>query len=314
MIYFVLPGEGVFPGIARLFRETQAVVGGEIIYLEGLREVVEEDTVIFGALHPAYSMAIRRNCKAKNKYLHWASPLLQAELAGVEIGYMSVIMGMLRKGIINGIWVIDKGIYDTYKDLGNIFYAPAPFNPAKLSGYRKGVEERDGVSFFSIFHNKQKNVLTQLSAANLAQKECPFTLYVNGLTPEQTAFVKMIWLNCCDLNFMPQEDYFEWISLAKMGMQVSVSEAFDYIAAEFMGLSVPVLMSHVVAHNMGVTDEKLIINDISSVDEIKNGILNVLYADDDEYKLMCRSCRTLVENTAHRNNRMVADMFSTNLI
>jgi len=314
MKYFVTPGKGIFPGIRRLFEEVQAVVGGELIYISDLKKVKEDDTAIFGAWDNRYSMAIRRGCKAKKKYLHWASPLLQTELAGGEIGYIGTIMQLLKQEVLDGIWVIDKGVYDTYNDLGNIFYAPAPFNPAKISDYRKGVEERDGVSFFSIFHNKQKNVLTQLSGAKQAQKESPFTLYVNGLTPEQTAFVKTIGLTYCDLHFMPKEDYFEWVSLSKMGMQVSVSEAFDYIAAEFMGLSVPVLMSHVVARNMGVIDEKLIINDISSVDEIEQGILNVLYADDDEYMLMCRSCRTAIENTAIRNNRDIKDMFSTVLL
>ena len=315
MLFYVLPSEGVFPGIARLFRETQAAVGGEIVYLSDLGKAKEEDTVIFGAWYPPYAMAIRRNCKAKNKYLHWASPLLQTELAGVEIGYLNTIMNLLEQEVLDGIWVIDKGIYDSYKDLGNIFYAPAPFNFEKLSDYRKGVEEREDISFFSIFHNKQKNVLSQLSGAKQAQMEKPFTLYVNGLTPEQTAFVDMIKLKYCDLHFLPQKDYFEWISLAKLGLQVSASEAFDYVAAEFLGLSVPVLMSHVVARNMGIENNtRLIVNDISSVEEIKEGILDILSADEDEYVFMCRSCRTAIEQTAVRNNRMITDMFSTKIM
>ena len=93
-----------------------------------MHQVTEEDVIMFGAWHPIYAMAIRRDCKAKRKYLHWTSPLLQA---GVEIGYLSIIMKMLEKGIIDGIWMIDRGIYDTYKDQGNICYAPAPFNSGR---------------------------------------------------------------------------------------------------------------------------------------------------------------------------------------
>jgi len=313
MLYFVTPGENQFPGIRHLFEETQAVVGGELIYLSYLQKVKEEDTVIFGAWTQAYAMAIRRNCKAKKKYLHWASPLLQAELAGVEIGYLNLIMTLLRREVLDGIWVLDKGVYEAYKDVGNVFYAPAPFSPDQFSGYRKGTGERAEVSFFSIFHNKQKNPYVQLAAVKAAQKEQPFTLYVNGLTPEQTSFANMIGLKHCDLHYLPKGDYLEWASLSKLGMQVSVSEAFDYVAAEFLNLSVPVLMSPIVAQNMGITDKRLIITDISSVEEVKNGILNVLYADGKRYKIMCDACRESIEFTAIRNNQMVVDMFSTNL-
>jgi hypothetical protein len=315
MLYFVTPGENQFPGIMHLFEETQAVVGGELIYLSDLQKANEEDTVIFGAWSPQYAMAIRRNCKAKKKYLHWASPLLQAELAGVEIGYLNMIMTLLKQEVLDGIWVLDKGVYDAYKDIGNVFYAPAPFNADSLSGYRKGVEEREDVSFFTIFHNKQKNVLCQLASAKQAQKENPFTLYVNGLTPVQTAFVDMIKLKYCELHFLPQKDYFEWLSLSKLGLQVSASEAFSYVTSEILSLGVPVLMSPVVAHNMGMENNtRLIVNDISSVEEIKEGILDILGADEDEYMFMCRSCRTAIEHTAIRNNREIADMFSTKIM
>jgi hypothetical protein len=311
MLYFVLPEERAFPGIARLFVETIAVVGGRQIYLADMHQVTEEDIVMFGAWSPRYAMAIRRDCKAKRKYVHWSSPLLQAELTGVELGYISTLMDMLNKGIIDGIWMNDKGIYDTYKDLGNIFYAPAPFNPSILDGYRKAREERGDVSFFTVFHNKQKNVLTQLAGAKRAQLNSPFTLYVNGLTSDQTAFVDTIKLKYCDLHYLPLSDYYEWLSMSKLCLQTSVSEAFSYIAAEILSLSVPLLMSPVVARNMGVTDRQLIINDISSVEEIKEGILNVLTADEKVYKTMCVICRKSIEYIAIRNNQMIVDMFNT---
>ena len=311
MLYFVLPEKGTYPGIARLFSETIAVVGGKQIYLADMHQVTEEDVVMFGAWHLRYAMAIRRNCKAKRKYIHWSSPLLQAELAGVELGYLSTIVDLLNKDVIDGIWMNDKGIYDTYKDLGNIFYAPAPFDTTKLDSYRKGVEERGDVSFFSVFHNKQKNVLTQLSGAKRAQVEHPFTLYVNGLTPDQTAFVDMIGLKYCDLHYLPSSDYYEWLSMSKLCLQASVSEAFSYIAAEILSLSVPLLMSEVVARNMGVEDERLIITDISSVDEIKEGISNILCADEKPYNNMCYMSRIAVDNTATRNNKAIRDMFAS---
>jgi hypothetical protein len=241
MFYFVLPEERAFPGIARLFRETIAVVGGAQIYLADMHQVTEEDSVMFGAWSPRYAMAIRRDCKAKRKYVHWSSPLLQAELAGVELGYLGTIMDMLNKDIIDGVWVNDKGIYDTYKDQGNIFYAPAPFDPAALKRYRKKATDKEGVFFFSVFSNKQKNTAVQLAAAKLAQKEQPFVMYVNGLTPEFTNFADTIRLRYTDLKHLPRDDYFEWLSSARVMLGVAASEAFSYVAAETLGLGVPIL-------------------------------------------------------------------------
>lgn len=311
MLYFVLPEKGTFPGIARLFNETIAVIGGKQIYLADMQQVTEEDSVMFGAWSPRYAMAIRRGCKAKRKYIHWSSPLLQAELTGVELGYISTIMDMLNKGIIDGIWMNDKGIYDTYKDLGNIFYAPAPFNTAALKQYRKKAIDKEGVFFFTVFSNKQKNIAVQLAAAKLAQKECPFVLYVNGLTPEFTAFADTISLRYIDLKHLPNDDYFEWLSSARLMLGVAASEAFSYISAETLGLGIPILMSPVVAHNMGVDDERLIINDISSENEIKYCIVNMLLADTDDYTPLCHRCRTAIEQTATRNNEMIKNLFTS---
>jgi glycosyltransferase involved in cell wall biosynthesis len=314
MLYFVLPEERAFPGIARLFAETIAVVGGKQIYLVDMHQVTEEDTVMFGAWSPRYAMAIRRGCNAKRKYLHWSSPLLQAELAGVELGYLSIIMDMLNKGVIDGIWMNDKGIYDTYSDLGNLFYAPAPFNPAALKRYRKEAIDKEGVFFFTVFSNKQKNIAVQLAAAKQAQKEQPFVLYVNGLTPEFTAFADAIRLRYVDLKHLPSDDYFEWLSSAQLMLGVAASEAFAYTCAESLCLGVPVLMSPVVANNMGVSDKRVIINDISSVEELKEGILNVLSADEKEYEFMCEVSIKAIEYIAIRNNQMIIDVFNTNMI
>ena len=311
MLYFVLPEKGTYPGIARLFSETIAVIGGKQIYLADMHQVTEEDVVMFGAWHPRYAMAIRRGCKAKRKYVHWSSPLLQAELAGVELGYLGTIMDMLNKDIIDGIWMNDKGIYDTYKDQGNIFYAPAPFDPAALKQYRKKAIDKEGVFFFTVFSNKQKNRAVQLAAAKLAQKECPFVLYVNGLTPEFTAFADAIHLRYVDLKHLPSDDYFEWLSSARLMLGVAVSEAFAYTCAESCGLGVPSLMSPVVARNMGVDDERLIISDISSANEIKDSIVNMLLADPDDYTHLCRLCQTAIEQTATRNNECIKDLFSS---
>ncbi|MCK4528611.1 hypothetical protein KAW18_14670, partial [candidate division WOR-3 bacterium] len=119
MLYFVTPQEGAFPGVSRLFDETIAVVGGEHIYLSDLHKVTKDDRTIFGAWSPAYAIALRR--VKGEKIIHWASPLLQTELAGVESEYLNTILNLLSKNVIQGLWVIDEGNYKVLKREG-VFY------------------------------------------------------------------------------------------------------------------------------------------------------------------------------------------------
>ena len=309
MIYFLTPFEGTFPGISRLFAETIEVVGGEHIHLNDLHKVKKSDTVVFGAWHPSYSTAIRR-VKAKKKIVHWASPPLQTELAGVEIGYLNTILQLLEKKIINGLWLIDNNNYEILKREG-VFYTPVPFSPERLKRYRKRGRDKEGVCFFTVFHNKQKNVLTQLGGVLIAQKEADFfTFFVNGLTEQQKKFVDMIGLQYTDLGYLPQRDYFDCISSARLLLQVSVSEAFDYVCAEALALSTPTIVSPVVAKNMGYNEGKTTINDISSATEIASRITQILSMEDKGYDKLCRAGIEAIEKKAEENNEMVRQRFS----
>ena len=308
MIYFITPAEGVFPGINRLFKETIKVVGGEHIFLNDLHKITKNDVAIFGAWSPIYSTAIRR-CKAKKKIIHWASPLLQAELAGVEVDYLTMTLQLLEKNIIQGLWVIDADNYEVLKERKGVFHTPTPFSVERLKSYRKKAEDKEGVCFFTVFHNKQKNVLAQLAGTYLAQKKHDFALFTNGLTPQQKYFTDAIRLNYRDLGFLPWDDYFEWLSSAKLLLQVSVSEAFSYIAAESLAMGTPTLMSQVVADNMGVSEEKVIASDISSPVEISLLIRAILELDEKEYNKLCDNCISGIERTSEENNDKVKKTF-----
>ena len=307
MLYFLTPQEGVFPGISRLFDETIAVVGGEHIYLSDLHRITKADTAIFGAWSPSYATAIRR-CKAKKKIISWASPLLQTELAGVESEYLNTILQLLDKGIIQGLWLIDEGNYKVFKDREGGFYTPTPFSVERLKGYRMKEKDKEGVNLFTIFHPR-KNVMVQLAGAKLAQEEHAFMLFTNGMPPMYQQFANSIGLNFYDWGFLPQTDYFSWLASSRLLLQATLSESFCYVAAEALGLGVPVLMSPVVAKNMGVDEEKLIVKGISSVEEINSLISHVLALDGKSYRKLCENCIRAIKQTSERNNKSVKQTF-----
>ena len=305
MLYFVTPSEGAFPGVSRLFDETIAVVGGEHIYLSDLYKVTKDDTTIFGAWSPAYAMALRR--VKGEKIIQWASPLLQTELAQVEAGYLGTILQLLDKGIIQGLWVNDANNYEILKREG-VFYTPTPFSVEQLKKYRMKDKDKEGVNLFTIFHPR-KNVLAQLAGAKLAQEEYGFMLFTNGMPSMYQQFANSIGLNFYDWGFLPQKDYFSWLSSARLSLNVFLSESFAYTCAEALALGVPVVMSPVVAKNMGIDGGELTVNDISSAEEISSRIHAILQSDGKSYRKLCENSISAIKQTSEQNNKSVKQTF-----
>jgi len=305
MLYFVTPEPSAFPGVSRLFEETIAVVGGEHIYLNDLHKITKDDTTIFGAWSPAYAISLRR--VKGEKIIHWASPLLQTEIAGVESEYLNTILNLLNKNVIQGLWVIDKNNYEVLNREG-VFYTPTPFSTDRLKKYQMKEKDKEGVDLFTIFHPR-KNVMVQLAGARLAQEENAFMLFTNGMPSMYQQFANSIGLNFYDWGFLPEGDYLSWLASSRLLLQVTLSEAFCYVAAEALSLGVPVLMSPIVSQNMGIDKEELIVNDISSAKEISLLISHVLALDGKSYRRLSESCIKTIEDTARRNNEQVRQMF-----
>lgn len=310
MLYFITPQEGAFPGISRLFEETISVIGGEHIYLNDLHKVTQEDTAIFGAWHPQYSTAIRR-CKAKEKVVHWASPLLQTELAQIEAGYLDTILQLLDKQIIQKLWVIDANNYVVLNlRREGVFYTPTPFSVNNLKEYQQ--DERSDVSFFTIFHPR-KNCMVQLAAAKLAQEQHEFMLFTNGMSPLYRSFADSIGLQFYDWGFLPQSDYFFWLASSKLSLNVFLSEAFAYTCADALALSIPTIVSPVVANNFCYPPkiwDTLVVTDVSDSLEIAEKIEGILNLDGKEYRDLSKTCYNTVLNVAKRNNKKVIEEFN----
>ena len=309
MLYFVTPQEGVFPGVTRLFREAIEVVGGEHIYLSDLHRITKADTAIFGAWSPSYATAIRR-CKAKKKIISWASPLLQTELAGVESEYLNTILNLLNKNVIQRLWIIDKNNYDVLKREG-VFYTPTPFSVERLKEYRMKEKDKEGVNLFTIFHPR-KNVMVQLSAAKLAQEENGFMLFTNGMPSMYQQFANSIGLNFYDWGFLPETDYFSWLASSRLLLQVTLSEAFCYVATEALGLLVPTIVSPVIADNLSFPSkirDALVVEDVSNPREVAEKIVSILKLDGEKYKKLSEECYNVVAKVEKDNNKKAAEVF-----
>ena len=171
----------------------------------------------------------------------------------------------------------------------------------ELEKYQWEAKDKEEVFFISNFYHKQGIVM--LDAVHLAQKECDFTLFANGLK-KYKEYADAINLRYCDLGALPRDDYLEW--LASFRLLVNASE--DTIA-ESLALGTPVLMSPVVAKNMGIDARELIVNDVSSAEEISSLISHVLALDGKSYRKLCDKGIKAIEETSRKNNELVRQTF-----
>lgn len=311
MLYTVTLAEGIFPGVMQVFKELESLGLAKHIYVNQLNEVKPSDTAIFGAWHPNYSMPLR-HCKSKKKYISWHSPMLQAELNN-EPEFIQLILNLKDKDVISGIVYMDE---DNYKIFGdeNDFYLPHPFCFDRYKKYQNiSAAGRKDIAFFTAFFNKQKNILCQLAAVSLLQKQNKsqsqpsFILHTNGMSEtHKNLFAKYTDLMYHDHGYLPDNEYYQRISSVKLGLQVSVSEAFNYVAAIFLALGTPCLLSPTIACNFDMfIDENPVLRvvNIDSSIEIVDKIKYILEMDEEEYSTLSKDCVDMIEALSVTNNK-----------
>ncbi|GAH19267.1 unnamed protein product [marine sediment metagenome] len=304
MIYTVTLAPGVFPGVSQVFKELELLNLAKHIYVNQLNQIKPSDTVIFGAWHPQYSLYLRR-CKAKKKYISWHSPLAQAELNN-EPELIRLILDLKKKGIIQGIVHMDE---DNYKIFGgeNDFYLPHPFSTDRFKEQRKKYAKAvdlKSISFFTAFGNKQKNIMCQLGGISLAQKKHPVMLHVNDMPEVYRRFCDTLGIKYTDHGFIPEDKYYEMIYGTKLGLQVSVSEAFNYVVAIFLALGTPCIVSPAIAENFKIEEDPVLrVKNIDSPVEISRKINDILEMDEEEYKVLSNECVERIEKLSVKNNK-----------
>ena len=173
----------------------------------------------------------------------------------------------------------------------------------QLKRYRWGAKDKEGVFFIPNPYHKQGIVI--LDAIHLAQKECDFTLFANGLK-KYKEYADAINLRYFDLGVLPRGDYLEWLASSQLLLHVNASED---IIEESLALGTPVLISSLVAKNMGIDEGKIVVDDISSPSEISSRICDVCALGGKSYRKLCEKCITAIKQTSEKNNKGVKETF-----
>ena len=206
-----------FPGVRRIGEEGEKLNLWKFVLLEGNRiKIPSVDVCIFGAWHPLYSQLLGLRDKLG---ICWASSAGEMDMEPIEQEYLQRILQDPR---ISFVWFGDQSLASIYSEKG--FYAPYPLN-AEHKGTQSG--KRDIATLFCPAGPK-KNILNQLLAVKLVQREIKFTLHTNiegydGILKE---------LDCVRHNWLPDDEYRNLLAQSKVNLAVSWSETFSYQVAE----------------------------------------------------------------------------------
>jgi glycosyltransferase involved in cell wall biosynthesis len=93
---------------------------------------------------------------------------------------------------------------------------------------------------------RRKNILNSLLA--VARLSKPYLLYVNGLSehPDYRRLLEQFRIRYREWSWMQTPQYRRVLNRVDIGLQVSFSEAFDFVAAEHLQRGIPVVASRMV--------------------------------------------------------------------
>ena len=212
-----------FPGAKRPLEEGKKLGMWDFILLDGdTIEVPPADVYILAAWHPIYEMLMGLRGKIG---VMWTSSAGEMDFEPVEQGYLHQINGDPR---ISFIWFGDPALAQVYPEKG--FYAPYPFDVDSVN--RPEVEKKDIATLFCPAGLK-KNLLNQLLAMKLVQRERKLTLHTNIKGYDEI----LMGLDCVHHEWLPQQEYNELIASARVNLACSWCETFNYNVAEaaFLG-------------------------------------------------------------------------------
>lgn len=221
-----------FPGARRPLEEGAKLGLWEFVLLEGERvRIPPAEVHILAAWHPVYEQLLGLGGRIG---VCWTSSGGEMDLEPVEREWLTRVLADPR---ISFVWFGDPSLAQVYPEKG--FYAPYPMYVDEVSSPQ--VEKRDIATLFCPTGPK-KNILNQLLAMRLAQRERRLTLHTNvqGYDRELAA------LDCVRHGWLPQAEHQALIASARVNLACSWAETFHYGAAEAALLGTPSVVSTTV--------------------------------------------------------------------
>jgi glycosyltransferase involved in cell wall biosynthesis len=235
------------------------------------------DFVVYGGWDNAIKMLVHntpRECKVMVK---WCSPVTQVELGG-EIPQFVDAWHLSMTDKIDYIGMGLESDVDCLSKLNNkVKLIPIYLDTKELENIKpKNEIRRDNINC-DLFcaANPRKNILAQIFAlSSFKDKVSLHVNYGNNVGQMYPVVASLSTENLVNHGWIgDREQYLSTIKAMDFAMAVTLSESFNYTAAEHMFFGIPVVCSEVAPFVRGVKEiEKIIIKRPEDLSEIRNAI------------------------------------------
>jgi hypothetical protein len=307
---------GGFPGTNRHLREVSRatslsrhlVVSSrdpasvEIAFLRDHVAGLAPRLAIFGSWHAVYEpLAGAAAAAGAEIAVLWTSSAAQTDLSD-ETATLASLLGDRRVG---RFFATSEAMVGPLGASGRPSqFLALPFRVAEPAAIEKPGGSPPVVSLFcSPNEYRRKNVLACLFA--LSGLDVPYVLHANGLAEraEYRMFLEATKIPYRDLGWMDDAVYARALDETDLGLQVSLADSFNYVAAEHFARAAPVVVSRSVPCAHGLPEDVarlLVVADPDSPAEIREKV-RFLLSEPEARRAAGRAAREHVERLSARN-------------
>jgi len=292
MKIFLIVYEG-WPGVATALKSIQKVIdtninecSTEIIYITEqlnyniLRKIQleEPDYIFLGGWDNNIKTIIQNVPRPKTRIgLIWCSPVTQIELGG-EIPRFLDVWQNVQNGLIKNLFVMIESDYHVLREANiNVSYLPLYMDVDHMASIEPDLSIKEGKYLdCDLFCApcSRKNILSQMICLSLFSS---VKIHINyNPSPVSSLYIAASRIFAGDrlMNhaWMDREKYLSIVAAMDFGCQITLSESFNYTAAEHMYFGVPILMSVASPLSASKEMEPLIIKNHNDMLEIKSKI------------------------------------------
>lgn len=218
---------------------------------------LHSNVIIYAGWNQTYDKArelIRKTRPEIKHVVNWHSPLAQIEMSN-EVAHFVRCNNMLCKKQIDYIFVPYQPDADLFRRTYHPNYRWFPDTIGEINMEKRLLPDKNFKIGFFATPSPRKNILAQLSAVrtlhlSMKDKNLPWkgiTMYLgNGFDkqPHYMNFLKSLDIPYVILpHFTNKNEYYSYLGAMDVNMQVTFSEAFNYVCAESLALGVPCLGS-----------------------------------------------------------------------
>jgi len=284
-----------------LFNVESILIGKGGVGIDIMKKIKQNppDFIIFGGWDNAIKMLVHNTPKESKVMVKWCSPITQIELGGE----MAQFIDVLHLSQTDKIHYIGMGLESDVNCLNKInkkvILMPVFLDTKELDRIESKTDiKRDGINC-DLFcaANPRKNILAQLFALSRFDEQIAVHVnYGNNANQMYPVVASFTIKNLINHGWIgDRKQYLSIIKAMDFAMAVTLSESFNYTAAEHMAFGIPIICSEVAPFVQGVKNiEKIVIQRPEDLREIEKAI-KLLVSDASFRRDMGHACKEAFE-------------------